>query len=403
MHTIKIPDQLLSLATKINPSFTPPDSWSQISDQAERELLSNITIKALAAELTNSFFDSTHYEETLSEKKSFTAKRSRLVADFIGRVYTARFPRNYSKGVLPKANESLIVKAAGDICREGFFVWPEQLSEDHINSILLALSRLEFSNRITGEKLIGEEIARRKGKLNGSWWLSEIDELGADAALQELAFDPTIITVAQEALGTIPIHVQTNCWWSFPHRKEKVKAISKAENRNAQRFHQDQEFITFIKVFVYLSDVGMDNGPHVYVARSIDDLERVGYLDSVSNRLLDEEVADIFKDKRFAFITGPAGQVTFVNTRGYHKGAPLNEGFRLILQFEYASSMYFNPVKPFSASGLTENLQTLRSDFPRAFKNYHDAGFARKEKQLSSTGGKGRKYFAERIRRFFLK
>lgn len=403
MHTKKLSDQLFSLAQKINPSFSAPSSWSLLSDQAERELLSDITLKALTAEHTNSFFDKGHYEKTLGQKKSFTAKRSRLVTDFIGNVYVERFPSNSSNGALPKTDQSHIIKAADDICREGYCVWPEQLSKDYINSILLALSHLEFTNRVTGEKLLGEEISRSKDKLTGSWWISEIDKLGAEAALQELAFDPTIIAVVQEALGTIPIHVQTNCWWSFPHRKEKDKAVSKSENRNAQRFHQDQEFITFIKVFVYLSDVEMGNGPHVYVARSIDDLERVEHLDSASNRMLDKEVAEIFKDKEFAFITGPAGQIAFVNTRGYHKGAPLKKGFRLILQFEYASSMYFNPVKPFSASGLTENLLALRNNFPRAFKNYRAPDVSREGKPLVLAKGAGRKRLLEGIRRFFLR
>ena len=38
---------------------------------------------------------------------------------------------------------------------------------------------------------------------------------------QRIAFDPALLAIAQSALGTPPIHVQTSCWWSFPNKIKK--------------------------------------------------------------------------------------------------------------------------------------------------------------------------------------
>ena len=47
-------------------------------------------------------------------------------------------------------------------------------------------------------------------------------------------------------------------WWSFPSN-EKI---------GPQLFHRDYESFNFVKLFVYLTDVGKENGPHEYIIRS---------------------------------------------------------------------------------------------------------------------------------------
>ena len=146
--------------------------------------------------------------------------------------------------------------------------------------------------------------------------------------------------------------------------QEETKRLN-WESSNAQLFHQDQEFITFLKVFLYLSDVDENSGPHVYVRGSaLDYEERLGVVEA-SRRFSDETITTAFGAERIASITGPKGQIVLANTRGFHKGSPVISGHRLILQIEYASSLYSSPIEPFDVSSLTRELLALRAVSPR--------------------------------------
>ena len=60
-----------------------------------------------------------------------------------------------------------------------------------------------------------------------------------------------------------PILVQTNLWESM-NKINNLKVYSK----NAQLFHRDFDNEKWIKVFVYLNDIEIQNGPHCFVKGS---------------------------------------------------------------------------------------------------------------------------------------
>jgi hypothetical protein len=143
-------------------------------------------------------------------------------------------------------------------------------------------------------------------------------------------------------LGCAPVHVQTNLWFSFPTVKDKNNLST-----NAQMYHQDKEFVKFIKVFIYLSGVGPDNGPHGYVVGShVDEAHIHGY--GFGERILDEDVERLYGADRVKSLVAPAGTITFGDTSCVHKGVPVEAGHRVMLQLEYASSLYLSPIPPFS-------------------------------------------------------
>ena len=80
-------------------------------------------------------------------------------------------------------------------------------------------------------------------KRYGTWWIDNAYDMPVTETLQNISLDPAILAIAQESLGATPIHVQTNSWWTFPPPLSAVKERRKTrfENKNAQRFHQDQE------------------------------------------------------------------------------------------------------------------------------------------------------------------
>jgi hypothetical protein len=163
--------------------------------------------------------------------------------------------------------------------------------------------------------------------------------------------------------------VQTNIWFSFPTYLEKNNLST-----NAQMFHQDKEFTKFLKVFIYLSDVGEDSGPHRYVEGShVDEAHTFGI--AFSDRIPDAEITRYYDASRIKTLLGPAGTITFGDTSCVHKGEPLVAGHRVMLQFEYAASLYLSPVAPFEqmSERLLQNLPYPAATRERLTANYNNA------------------------------
>jgi hypothetical protein len=166
------------------------------------------------------------------------------------------------------------------------------------------------------------------------------DDLVNDADVQALMADASVLSVAQAYLGSSPVLDTVNMWWT-------TAASSRADSNAAQLYHFDMDHVRWLKFFVYLTDVGPDNGPHCFVAGSHstggiprDFLSR-GYV-----RLTDEEVAQAYPADRLVTITGPAGTILAVDTRGLHKGAPVRTADRLMFEMEFSNSLFgANPVK----------------------------------------------------------
>ncbi len=90
-------------------------------------------------------------------------------------------------------------------------------------------------------------------------------------------------------------------------------------------------------LFVYLTDVDTDNGPHCFVRGS--HRTKPGRLLS-DGRKSDEQILATYSPEDVVEITGGRGTIIAADTRGFHKGKDLVRGERLILQFEFATSMF---------------------------------------------------------------
>ncbi len=155
------------------------------------------------------------------------------------------------------------------------------------------------------------------------------EDLLANATIRDLVFDPTLLAVAQDFLGCKPISTQVNMWWSAP--------FGEASSKAAQLYHYDSDWIKFIKFFIYLTDVGPDNGPHCFV-KSSNSVKRRYFTED--RRFTDEEVAASYEPQDIVEIKGARGTLLAVDTSGVHKGKPLTEGKRLLFQLEYANSLF---------------------------------------------------------------
>lgn len=364
-------NELTRTAETIHPNLTWSNRWVQAVEQLENpQAFLKHAQQVLESELSEGFFQPKHYKKTVSQKDDFPYSHCRLMSEMLGQVFSDRVMDTDRTSRFMSLSDDQVDSTVSQLREDGLSVLPVRMSEQNLELIRRELSQRDYINRMS--KTVQRGVDEQTPDANGTWWIQDEAELASIEVLQRLAFDPFILRIVQGALHTIPIHVQTNAWWTFPLKVVAGTDEEKTQKRNAQWFHQDMEFIDFVKVFVYLTDVGPSNGPHVYVAGSANDYEDRLPGVAVSSRVSDDDVERAFGTDRVKQITGPAGLIAIENTRGYHKGTPAIEGCRCILQIEYACSMFFNPVNAFNVAALDDEHQALMRQYPRMFMNYRD-------------------------------
>jgi hypothetical protein len=121
------------------------------------------------------------------------------------------------------------------------------------------------------------------------------------------------------------------CGWSTAF------LAGKASSAAAQHYHFDMDRVKFLEFFFYLTDVTSESGPHCSVAGSHRRKPRVLLRDA---RIDDEEIRRHYPNDRIVEITGSRRTIVAADTRGFHKGKPLTQGDRLILEFELVTSLF---------------------------------------------------------------
>ena len=155
-------------------------------------------------------------------------------------------------------------------------------------------------------------------------------DLKADKLIEKLVNDPLLIKIVSTYLGAKVCPLNYCLWYTFPADRPSSEA--------AQLFHYDLDSLRWLKIFIFLSDVGHENGPHEYVEGSHRpgtkpvDLLRRDYA-----RLSDADVDRYYAGKRKQLLARK-GSVVLADTRCFHKGVNPASGYRLVLQPIYAPS-----------------------------------------------------------------
>ncbi len=152
--------------------------------------------------------------------------------------------------------------------------------------------------------------------------------------VQALLSDGSLLTMVQEYLGTAPIADVLSMWWHTGFNKHP-------DSEAAQFFHFDMDRFKWVKIFIYLTDVGPENGPHAFVEGSHatggipSEILRRGYV-----RISDEEVAATYPAEKIRSVTAPRGSIILEDTRGLHKGTHVSGDPRLLLQLQFSNSLF---------------------------------------------------------------
>jgi hypothetical protein len=152
--------------------------------------------------------------------------------------------------------------------------------------------------------------------------------------VQDLLADPSLLALVKGYLGCEPLADVLSMWWHTAFHNHP-------DSNAAQFFHFDMDRFKWLKVFIYLTDVGPENGPHAFVRGS----HRTGaipphILERGYVRLTDEEVAANYPTEDILAFTAPRGSIIVEDTRGLHKGVHVRDGARLILQLQFSNSLF---------------------------------------------------------------
>jgi hypothetical protein len=144
--------------------------------------------------------------------------------------------------------------------------------------------------------------------------------------VSRIAHDPKIVGVAKRYLGVEPILYATRIYWTFP-RSNRAKLTNSPDIR---QFHYDVNDFKSLTVFVYLTDVDIDCGPHVV----IEGTHGKKSLKQLINPYLKEDLANKAYGKRIKAITGEKGTLFFEDLTCYHQHATGTKP-RLVLTINY--------------------------------------------------------------------
>lgn len=204
-----------------------------------------------------------------------------------------------------------------ELTRDGVMMFPAYLSSEHAASLVEILSRMQCRDPWKPEQ--------------GMFWLkdapagthvADIPDAPLLQAAHEIAFDERLLAVAAGYFGSVPYVDSIQAWWSLAGNEEPEEA---------ENFHRDNDGIRFLKFFLYLTDVGAEQGPHKFVRGSHVEAKLLD-----SRRFDDAEVEAAFGAHRILTMIGGAGHAFIEDTFGVHKGQLPVSGTRLLLQVRYS-------------------------------------------------------------------
>ncbi len=258
-------------------------------------------------------------------------------------------------------------KISAQIRRDGFYVFENRIPESLCDAFYESCRHIEART----SRDPGANSPRAKfdpeNPVGFVYDLPEAEVWKAPSA-QTLIADPIFVNLSQSYFQATPALKDLNVWWS-------AVRSGKGDSNSAQEFHFDYDPAPiWLKIFIYMTDVTPETGPHVYARgshrnqqpRKKEMLSR-GYV-----RISDDEIAQTFGPENVMEITGRKGTVVAVDTLGYHKGKAPLAGHRLLAQFEFATPLFAKSVSdPVTVPAQLEPaLEQAMKTYPWAFRRY---------------------------------
>jgi hypothetical protein len=161
-----------------------------------------------------------------------------------------------------------------------------------------------------------------------------LDGIAGCKTIRHIWQDPTLLAIAGAYLGIRPLPLKSRLWWSFRAGPDTATMRSVYAQ---DCFHFDLDDWRAVKFFFYITDVGPENGPHMYVRKSHRNRSVLDQLSLFKSRS-DRHVIEKYGRDSFVVIQGPAGTGFVEDPFGFHTGMSVRGAGRLILEVEYGVS-----------------------------------------------------------------
>lgn len=295
-----------------------------------------------------------------------TAGRSN---DWMSRALSMFFPMKklaFESAVLsPLSHEQLNSLVAG-LDKNGYVILEQRLPSALCDRLMeFALTQEAVLRQTDGQGHVHRTAVYDAANPQAVIYDFEKEAILGNPEVQALLIEPTFISIAQSYFRSEPIADMLSMWWSTAY-------TDRPDGEAAQMYHFDMDRIKWLKVFIYLTDVGKNNGPHYFVSGS----HRSGgipyaLLDKGYVRLQDEDIERHFPAENVLEFTAPKGTILIEDTRGLHKGQHIRDGHRLILQFQFSNSCFgAETPKPVVNAGNDTALARMARRYPRMFSGY---------------------------------
>lgn len=253
----------------------------------------------------------------------------------IGKAVTRSVPR------FDFARPAETAAAAADLQRKGYHVLGTCFSAAQLEEIRSRLGqyRLYDSQALNYQtELVSKTLFALRDRPRAVFIANyEFDAVIRCTPLLQLACDRKIIAAVEAYIGCTPTIAAFAAWHTFPGQVDAP----------AEMFHRDRDCFSFVKLFVYLSEVDAQAGPHEFIqySHNADSLQA-----DFKSRGLQVELPRLFEGNsrnlkladlkailgpNIITTAGPAGFGFLEDTFGLHRGTRPLSAPRLIFSVTY--------------------------------------------------------------------
>ncbi len=273
-------------------------------------------------------------------------------------------------GILGNLSIEEIEQITKALDENGYYIFSKKLPEN-ICTELLKLAKIEkFEVRPMDNELMhgkGEVYKEQYDpkNLKTTRYVLDAETCINNKWIQTIISDFSILSVTQSYLRSSPKFDSNGLWWNTNYS-------NKPQEQGAELFHFDMDRPKWLKFFIYLTDVTLDNGPHQFVRGSHrtggipNSLLKKGYA-----RISDQEINRIYHSEDIVKYIAPKGTIIAEDTRGLHKATKIQKGDRLMLQLQYSNSLFGSVTTPAKLKSLQcENMKYLYENYRKLFRLY---------------------------------
>ena len=195
-----------------------------------------------------------------------------------------------------------------------------QVPATYLTKLVASLDNGTFVDRSNVTKFIVKGLHPERvesGWKGGTYWLFDQNVAMSSPEIQAIAYDPFVLDVVQQYLGAPPIILKSDVWFTLP------KDVSRSTAAAFTDWHVDFNTIKTIKLFILLTDVDENTGPHTMITgthNSFHFLSDDKYSTDIKEQSVpNDPVIEYFGAKSVLRMTRPAGTILLEDTHNFHK------------------------------------------------------------------------------------